>query len=183
MTNRDSSVKQPVCQFVIRPESDDDAGGIRRVIVAAFGSELEADLVEALRNHGALVISFVACADDEIVGHVGFSPMHADSQPDQEDVLGLAPVAVSPQWQRQGVGSALIQRGLDECRKRGITVVFVLGNPGFYARFGFVPAHTRGLRSVYEAPPDAYQMLSLNDTFAAPSRGLIRYRPEFDSFS
>ena len=183
MTNRVSSVGQPVSRFVIRSESDGDARGIRRVIVAAFRAKMEADLVEALRKHGALIVSLVACAGGEIVGHAAFSPMHADGQPDRDDVLGLAPVAVSPQWQRQGIGSALIRRGLDECRRRAVTVVFVLGAPGFYARFGFIPARTRGLRSVYEAPPDAFQMLSLNDTFAAPSRGLIRYRPEFDSFS
>jgi putative acetyltransferase len=98
-------------------------------------------------------------------------------------VLGLAPVAVHPQWQRQGVGSSLVQRGLDECRRRAMAAVFVLGAPTFYTRFGFIPAHTRGLRCVYEAPIDAFQMLSLNNTFAVPSTGLIHYRPEFNSFS
>jgi hypothetical protein len=76
----------------------------------------------------------------------------------------------------------LIQGGIDECRRRAVAVVFVLGAPEFYSHFGFIPAHTRGLRSVYEASPDAFQMLSLDDTFVVPSTGLIRYRPEFDCF-
>jgi putative acetyltransferase len=183
MTNRDSTAKPPLSYPVIRPESDGDARGIRPVIVAAFGRELEADLVEALRNHGALVASFVARAGGEIVGHVAFSPMHADGQPDRNDVLGLAPVAVHPKGQRRGVGSALIRRGLEECRRRAVAAVFVLGEPTFYARFGFVPARARGLRCVYHAPPDAFQVLLLGDALAIPTTGLIRYRPEFDSLS
>ena len=182
MTTQDSSARQPASQFVIRPESDDDTPGIRRVLLAAFGGAAEADLVESLRIHGALTISLVACAGGEILGHVAFSPMRVDGQSDKDDLLGLAPVAVHPQWQRQGIGTAMIQRGLDESRKRAAAFVFVLGEPGFYARFGFIPARTCGLRCVYAAAPDAFQMLSLNDAVAVPSPGLIRYRPEFDCF-
>jgi putative acetyltransferase len=107
--------------------------------------------------------------------------MHPDGQPDRHDLLGLAPVAVHPKWQRRGIGSALIQRGLEECRKRGVGAVFVLGEPALYARFGFIPAHTRALRCVYEAPPDAFQVLLLGAALAVPVPALIRYRPEFDS--
>jgi len=174
---------QPDSPIVVRPESDGDADGIRRVLVAAFEGETEADLVEALRKNRALVVSLVACTDREIVGHVSFSPMHADGQPDRDDTLGLAPLSVHPQWQRRGLGSSLIQCGLDECRKRAVGTIFVLGAPEFYGRFGFVPAHTRGLRSVFKAPPDAFQMLVLRDNALVRSlAGLVHYRPEFDSF-
>ncbi len=181
MTTRNSTTTQPATQPSIRAEVAGDTTGIRRVLAAAFRNETEADLVEALRNNGALTISLVACAANEIVGHIAFSPMHSDGQPDRDDVFGLAPLAVHPQWQRRGVGSALIRRGLDECRNRAIVAVFVLGESGSYTRFGFIPAHTRGFRSVYEAPPDAFQILLLSNTLIAPSAGLIRYRPEFDS--
>lgn len=151
------------------------------MLLAAFGREAEARLVEALRGNGALAISLVACVADEIVGHVAFSPMHTDGQPDRDDLLGLAPVAVHPQWQRRGIGSALIRRGLDECRSRVVAAIYVLGEPAFYARFGFIPAHTHGLRCVYEALPDAFQVLLLADALSVAPIGLIRYRPEFNS--
>src|SRR5438477_3909493 len=138
-------MNQPVSHMRIRLESDADAGGIRRVLVESFGGQTEADLVHALRNNGTLTVSLVACATDEIVGHVAFSPMHAEGGTDRGDMLSLAPVAVDPKWQRRGIGSALVQDGLDECRRRGVAVVFVIGEPKFYARFGFVPAYTRGL--------------------------------------
>ena len=168
---------------VIRPESDRDAGGIRHVLVAAFRGEAEAHLVETLRSNRALVISLVASSGHEIVGHVAFSQMHADGQPDRPDLLGLAPVAVHPQWQRQGAGSALIKAGVNECRRRAVTAVFVIGGPKFYARFGFIPARQHGLRCVYDAPPDAFQLLLLADALTTLPTGLVRYRPEFDSFA
>ena len=183
MNVRDSTGTQMAPGVVIRPESDGDAGGIRHVLAAAFGGELEAHLVEALRSNGALVISLVACADHEIVGHLAFSPMHADGQPDRPDLLGLAPVAVHPQWQRRGVGSALLQTGVNECRRRAVTAVFVLGGPKFYARFGFMPARQHGLRCVYDAPPDAFQLLLLANALTTLPTGLVRYRPEFDAFA
>ncbi|MCI0539172.1 MAG: N-acetyltransferase [Verrucomicrobiales bacterium] len=178
MTNPNSA--QSASKLVIRPENDVDADGITRVLIEAFGGNVEVDLVHALRNNGALTISFVACVSGEIVGHVAFSPMHADGQPDREDLLGLAPVAVLPKWQRRGIGATLVQRGLDECRRRGVAAVFVLGDPTFYRRFGFMPAHTQGFRCVYDAP-NAFQLLALADEGVLPPAGLIRYRPEFDS--
>src|SRR6266571_8567255 len=99
-------MNQPVSHVLIRSESDGDAVGIRRVLVEAFGGQTEADLVHALRNNGVLIVSLVACATDEIVGHVAFSPMHAEGRADRGDMLGLGPVAVHPKWQRRGIGSA-----------------------------------------------------------------------------
>src|SRR2546425_443330 len=134
-------MNQPVSHLLIRSESDADPGGISRVLVDSFGGQTEADLVHALRNNGTLTVSLVACATDEIVGHAAFSPMHAEGRTGRGDMLGLGPVAVHPKWQRQGIGSALVRDGLDECRRRAVAVVFVIGEPKFYARFGFVPAY------------------------------------------
>jgi putative acetyltransferase len=182
MTNRSLNGPPSVSDLVMRPEGNGDADAIRHVLVEAFGGEPEAELVRALRNNGALTLSFVACAPEEIVGHVAFSPMHAEGHPEREDILGLAPVAVHPRWQRRGIGSALIRLGLQECRRRGVAAVFVLGAPAFYARFGFIAAHARWFRCVHQAPPDALQVLLLGNASALPPAGLIRYRPEFDSF-
>ena len=122
-------MNQPVSHMLIRSENDADASGIRCVLVESFGGKTEADLVHALRKSGNLAISFVACATDEIVGHVAFSPMHAEGRTDRGDMLGLGPVAVHPKWQRRGIGSALVQDGLDECLRRAVAAVFVLGEP------------------------------------------------------
>ena len=172
-------MNQPVSHMLIRSENDADASGIRCVLVESFGGKTEADLVHALRKSGNLTISFVACATDEIVGHVAFSPMHAEGRTDRGDMLGLGPVAVHPKWQRRGIGSALIWDGLVECRRRAVAVVFVIGEPKFYARFGFVPAYTRGLRCDIDAPREAFQVLMLADVSAIASAGLVRYSPEF----
>ena len=101
-------MNQPVSDMLIRSENDADASGIRCVLVESFGGKTEADLVHALRKSGNLTISFVACATDEIVGHVAFSPMHAEGRTDRGDMLGLGHVAVHRKWQRRGIGSALV---------------------------------------------------------------------------
>jgi len=181
MTNQDSNVAKSVSNLVLRPECGSDVDGIRRVLIEAFGTETEANLVDALRANGALTLAFVGCVASEIVGHVAFSPMHSCGQSDQEDLLGLAPVAVHPTWQHRGIGSALIKRGLGECRKRRVAVVFVLGEPAFYARFGFIDAQSRALRCKYDAPAGAFQLLLLGDARDVPPAGLIEYRSEFDS--
>jgi len=175
-------MNEPVSHMLIRSESDADAGGIRRVLVESFGGKTEADLVHTLRNNRTLTVSLVACATDEILGYAAFSPMHAEGRRERGDMLGLGPVAVHPKWQRQGIGSALVQDGLAECRRRAVAAVFVLGEPRFYARFGFVPAYTRGLRCDIDAPREAFQVLVLADVSAISpiaSAGLVRYSPEF----
>ncbi|MBI2928604.1 MAG: N-acetyltransferase [Verrucomicrobia bacterium] len=182
MITRPAFVLGSPSDLVLRPEGDGDADEIRRVLVAAFGGDAEARLVEALRNHAALVASLVACAAGEIVGHLAFSPMHADGQPDRRDLLGLAPVAVHPQWQQRGIGSALLRTGLDECRRRAVAAVFVLGDPEFYSRFGFRSGHVGGLSCVFPAPAGAFQVLPICGALGSLPSGLIRYRPEFDSF-
>ena len=98
-------------------------------------------------------------------------------------MLGLGPVAVHPKWQGRGIGSALVQDGLAECRRRAVAVVFVIGEPKFYARFGFVPAYTSGLRCDIDAPREAFQVLVLADVSAIASAGLVRYSPEFYALS
>jgi len=88
-------------------------------------------------------------------------------------------MAVRPELQRLGVGSALVRVGLEECRRRGYSVVVVVGHPEYYPRFGFVPADTRGLQHEQPVPREAFMLLEL-ETGALDSRaGTVRYRPEF----
>lgn len=162
--------------LILREEARGDRAAIAAVIDAAFGQPGEAALVEALRAAGALTLSLVAVADDEIVGHVAFSPVTID---DGSAAIGLAPMAVAPGWQRRGVGVRLIEEGLARLRAGGQRAVVVLGHPEYYPRFGFVPASRFGLRCEYDAPDEAFMALELVPGSLAGVSGLVRYRPEF----
>jgi putative acetyltransferase len=113
-----------------------DGGAIFQVHGAAFPTPAEARIAAALDATGQSLVSVVAVADDAMVGHVLFSRMHVGETP----AVALAPVAVQPEHQSQGHGSALIEEGLRLCRARGERIVLVLGDPAYYRRFGFAEA-------------------------------------------
>ena len=116
----------------IRPETADDRQAIHAVVTAAFGRPHEADLVDTLRIAGDLTVSLVAAEGGDICGHVALSRLKSP-----ERSLALAPVAVSPRIQRYGTGSALVREALNSARQLGYDLVFVVGNPRCYERFGF----------------------------------------------
>jgi putative acetyltransferase len=164
----------------IRAEKSDDVEAVRLVNVAAFGRESEADLVDALRGVTS-TFSFVAVESEQIVGHVFFSPVViAGSGADDLFILGLAPVAVLPEHQRQGIGSLLIQYGLKECARSGGSAVVVLGSPEYYPRFGFTPAKGKGLGCDYSVPDEAFMVLELAIGVLGGCIGTVKYRPEFN---
>lgn len=165
--------------MIVRPEQPGDVAAIHRVNAIAFGRDSEAELVDRLRGVPN-TLSLVAVVNEGIVGHLFFSPVTVEAAA-TEGWLGLGPVAVLPPYQGQGIGSALIRQGLETCRATGGQAVVVLGDPQFYARFGFVPAAAWGLRCEYDAPEGAFRVLELNPgALATPPEGLVRYRPEFD---
>jgi putative acetyltransferase len=163
----------------IRPEQSGDAPAVRRVHESAFPTPVEADLVDALRASGDLWLSLVAVDGWEVVGHVAFSPVTVNGE--AASGMGLAPVAVHPDRQKQGLGTRLTMEGLAECRSAGVGFVVVLGWPAYYSRFGFRPASGFGLSSVYDAG-DAFQVLETRPGGLPPSGGLVRYAPAFDVF-
>lgn len=127
---------------IIRPETPADIPAIRRVNVEAFAShpisrQTEHLIVEALRDAGALELSLVAETGGEVVGHIAFSAARIGDARDGWRLLG--PIAVLPERQGQGVGRALMEAGLAELRSRGACGCVLVGDPAFYARFGFVP--------------------------------------------
>jgi putative acetyltransferase len=164
----------------VRAEKPEDIEVIHRVNVAAFGRESEADLVDQLRGV-ASTFSFVAVEVEQIVGHIFFSPVAIiGAYADDLLVLGLAPVAVLPDYQRQGIGSLLIQHGLKECAQLGFKAVVVLGSPEYYPRFGFVPAKKKGLGCEYPVPDEVFMVLELESGVLEGSVGMVKYRSEFN---
>jgi putative acetyltransferase len=166
---------------LIRPEHPTDHAAIRHVYTLAFGQPNEADLVDALRRHQALTLSLVAVQDHRIVGHIAFSPVSIASDTITHDALGLAPVGVLPTHQRQGIGSQLVKSGLQACRDIGCGVVVVLGHPHYYPRFGFTPATPYGIAWEHDAPEEVFMVKALQDGALAQTRGVVKYRPEFDA--
>ncbi len=116
----------------IRPENAQDIAAIHEVNTAAFGRPGEADLVDALRVQGQIVLSLVAVQDEQIVGHILFSPVVIVNDDKEFLAIGLGPMAVLPQHQGHGIGSQLVQHGVDMLRAKGHEVVVVLGHPRFY---------------------------------------------------
>ena len=163
----------------VRPERPDDAPAVRRIHEAAFLQPDEADLVDALRR-GADYIGLVAERDGAVVGHIAFSPMTFDARPDLR-VSGLAPMAVLPEHQRGGVGSALVRDGLAACQRAGVDAVFVLGHPIYYPRFGFTPAADRGIASTYDVPREAFRVTELRAGALHGVSGIVRYHAAFDA--
>jgi putative acetyltransferase len=162
----------------IRTANPEDAAGIRAVNISAFGTKAEADLVDALRERAAPIISLVADDGGNIVGHILFTPMTLDADRGMK-VMGLAPLAVATGKQRQGIGAALVHAGLDECWQSGAAAVAVLGHAEYYPRFGFAPASKFGLRSQYDVPDDVFMIVEGRRGALAGKHGLLSYHPAF----
>jgi putative acetyltransferase len=166
----------------VRAEKSEDVVAVRSVHVAAFGRENEADLVDQLRG-AASTFSFVAVESGKIVGHVFFSPVEIEGNcTDNLLVLGLAPVAVLPSHQRQGIGSWLIRYSLEACSRLGCKAVVVLGYPEYYPRFGFIPSKEKELRCEYTVPDEVFMVLELERGALEGCSGIVKYRSEFREF-
>ncbi len=167
---------------VIRAERSSDAEAINDVLTAAFEGEDEAHLVGVLRSQGAVLVSMVAELAGVIVGHVMFTRARIAWGDAEQAVAALGPMAVSPAYQRQGIGGQIINSGLAACRSLGETVVVVLGHPAYYSKFGFAPAGRHGLRSEFGGPPEAFMVLPFAVDALAGSAGLVKYHAAFYGF-
>ena len=169
----------PVPQSIlIRAEVAKDWTSVHALNAAAFETAAEADLVDALRINAAPVVSLVAEFKGAIVGHILFSPVTLSGHTDL-NIMGLAPMAVLPSHQRQGIGSALVCAGLEQCRTLGFGAVVVLGHPDYYPRFGFSPAMGFGIRSEYDVPDEAFMIAELQPGFLGAASGTIQYHVAF----
>ncbi len=165
----------------VRTERPEDIPSIRRVIEEAFGRTQEADIVDILRAQCPDRISLVACAGEDVIGHILFTPAVIETEAGPLEGMGLAPVSVHPSHQRQGVGYELIRAGLARLKARGCPFVLVLGHPDYYPRYGFERASLHGIRCPWdEVPDEAFMILVMDRAALAGVSGVARYRPEWD---
>ena len=173
----------------VRAETVCDADSIKTTTIRAFSeSELgyhgEADLIDRLRRSCPETVSLVAEVKGQVVGHILLSPVVIVAPGARESRelsgMGLAPMSVLPEFQRQGIGSQLVESGLRTVREAGHPFVVVLGHAEYYPRFGFVPASRWGISSEYaEVPEDTFLICVFSESDLTNVRGIAKYRPEF----
>jgi putative acetyltransferase len=166
--------------IVFRPEEAGDAGSVRTLLQEAFGGPAEATLVDELRSAGELVLGLVAVAGPaRIVGYLGVPRLTIETAEGQRPAVGLAPLAVASSHQGRGIGATILRAGLDRLIARHEEIVFVLGDPALYGRFGFSAEDARAFASPYAGPHFMARRLAAS----APRRGRLRYPTAFDVFS
>jgi putative acetyltransferase len=161
----------------IREELPSDVTSIREVNRRAFEQEQEGKIVDALRSNGAALLSLVATLRDQVVGHIMYSPLSIG----QVTGSGLGPMAVIPEYQRQGIGSKLVMAGNEKLKIAGCPFVIVVGHASYYSRFGFKPASRRGITCEWEVPDDVFMLLLLDEAVMRNVSGVAKYRHEFSS--
>jgi putative acetyltransferase len=162
----------------IRTPLDHECASVEAVHRGAFPTDVEARLVKLLAVRGKATVSMAAVITGQIVGHILFSPATCESSESVATGLGLAPLAVLPEFQRRGIGGELVRAGLKECQRRLTPWVVVLGDPAYYGRFGFVPASRYGLTGEFGGG-DAFQVIVFDENRRPARGGNVRYAAEF----
>lgn len=163
----------------IREETSTDFEGVWELNAAAFETEVEANLVNLLRESGISYISLVAEQNEKIVGHILFTPVALEGDNSGIKLAGLAPMAVLPNLQKQGIGSRLVAEGIERCKSMGFDTIVVLGHPEYYPRFGFVPSVNYNIVSEYDVPDEAFMILELTKGCLTGKQGKIKYHEAF----
>lgn len=158
----------------LREETPADVPGIDAVNRLAFGGEAEARIVARLREEEMVILSLVAVTDDgQVVGHLMFSRLPVETENGPLPAAAMAPLAVRPALQGQGIGTALVRQGLDMCRERGCAAVIVLGEPPYYTRFGFSAKLTAGLTAPFAG--EAFMGFELTPGALQGVKGTVTY--------
>lgn len=170
-------------QIEIREEQPDDIDAIYAVELDAFEQPDEADLVNRLRDAGAIWLSHVALIDGKIVGHALYSMVTVTDGDTVREFPALAPLAVVSKRQQQGIGSALMTAGLNAARNAGHGLMFLVGHPSYYTRFGFQPAKPLGFTSDYvkdNEPHEHFMVAILDESLLNTVKGHVRYHAAFE---
>ena len=166
--------------MLIRSEAPADIIPIDNLLKTVFDTEAEAELVMRLRENGKRTLSLVACNDDgELVGHLFFSPVMLDGE--DHNWQGLAPMAIKPEYQRQGVGQAMLEEAKQTLAELGYPVIVVLGHPEYYPKAGFVPAAPQGIQCPWPVPEEAFMVLEVVSGAIDGKTGMISYSEEFNA--
>lgn len=168
--------------ITVRPERPEDIPRVRKINWTAFEQPAEAEIVDRLRENCPEALSLVAEEEGQIVGHILFSPVELKSRNKVIRGVGLAPMAVLPERQRQGIGSRLVWSGLDRLKDQACPFVIVLGHPEYYPRFGFERASKYGITGQWAGVPDeAFMIIVFDEGVLQGVSGVARYRAEFDA--
>jgi putative acetyltransferase len=165
--------------ILIREANKDDREQILTVVRDAFAPEPVAQIVDALWNDSAMTAEFVAEVDSVVAGYCGFSPITLRPAL-SGTLLQLSPVAVTPEQQRKGIGSVLLDRAIDAVRRGGVALVAVLGHPEYYPRFGFSPAEKQGVFWGDRDVGDALQIIDFQDALDGARREITMH-PVFEA--
>ena len=161
---------------MIRDAAPRDYSAIRAIISHAFGRRDEADLAECLRASGDVLAELVAGEELALWGHALYSRLRIDRGHAMIEAAALAPVSVLPAFQRRGIGAALIEAGNASCRAQDCAAILVLGNPGYYSRFGFSARAAEALKAPFSGP--SFMALELAPGSLAAG-GRVRYAAAF----
>ena len=164
----------------IREERSDDIAAIREVNRLAFGQDQESNIVDALRTNGGALLSLVATVNGQVAGHVMYSPLTVAGI---VDGVALGPMAVVPEYQRQEIGTKLIEAGNRKMKEAGYPFIVVVGHAEYYPRFGFRPASEYGIKCEWDVPDEVFMLLVLNEAKMQGASGLAKYRHEFSTIS
>lgn len=164
---------------IIRQELPEDFDAVRELNRLAFGQDAEGRLVDLLRRTGDALTSLVATDEEtgNVIAHIFFSRVRIETATGYVDAVSLAPMAVLPDWQRKGIGSSLVRRGLEECRALGEKIVVVLGHADYYPRFGFSAELAKPLEGPHNGPE--WMALELAEGALAGVSGKVRYAEAF----
>jgi putative acetyltransferase len=165
----------------IREEIKDDFKAIREINDNAFHQPQEGNIIDKLRDSGCGILSLVAVKDNEIAGHILFSPIELEDYPELSGGMGLAPMAVPQKYQGQGIGSMLVREGIKRLKEKSVPFIIVLGHKHYYPRFGFEPASKYGIKCQWEGvPKEAFMIMILDRDKMKNIKGVAKYRDEFN---
>jgi putative acetyltransferase len=168
--------------ITLRKETKKDFPEISKVNDIAFGRKAESRLIEQLRKKDEFVaeLSIVAEVNEQLAGHILFTPIKIESATESYTTLCLAPMSVLPEFQQKSIGKLLVIQGLQAAKDLGFKSVVVLGHPSFYPKFGFKPASKWEIKSPFPAPDEAFMAIELLPNSLKDIHGKVVFPPEFD---